>query len=101
LQALVSTEVGILFVQVPVIFLDGGDQIAAERKGVSRSWTHATYFRAVSRHYTPEGCKQKELELKHHRVSRNRRALRNVLMASSVAAVLAAGGSIWRTLTTG
>jgi hypothetical protein len=61
---------------------------------VSRSCTHATYFRAVSRHYTPEGCKQKELELKHHRVSRNRRALRNVLMASSVAAVLAAGGSI-------
>jgi rare lipoprotein A len=94
LQALVSTEVGILFVRVPVIFLDGGDQIAAERKGVSRSWAHATYFRAVSRHYTPEGCKQKELELKHHRVSRNRRALRNVLMGSSVAAVLTAGGSI-------
>jgi rare lipoprotein A len=61
---------------------------------MSRSCTHATYFRAVSRHYTPEGCKQKELELKHHRVSRNRGALRNVLMASSVAAVLAAGGSI-------
>ena len=62
--------------------------------GVSRSCTYATYFRAVSRHYTPEGCKQKELELKHNRVSRDRRALRNVLMASAVVAVLAVGGSI-------
>jgi hypothetical protein len=32
--------------------------------------------------------------LKHHRISRNRRAVRNVLMASAVAAVLAAGASI-------
>jgi rare lipoprotein A len=32
--------------------------------------------------------------LKHHRISRNRRAVRNVLMASAMAAVLAAGASI-------
>jgi hypothetical protein len=39
-------------------------------------------------------AKPKELELKHHRISRNRRAVRNVLMASALAAVLAAGASV-------
>jgi rare lipoprotein A len=34
------------------------------------------------------------LELKHHRISRNRRAVRNVLMASAMATVLAAGVSV-------
>jgi rare lipoprotein A len=37
---------------------------------------------------------KREFKLKNHRASRHRRALRNVLMASAMAAVLAAGGSI-------
>jgi hypothetical protein len=54
----------------------------------------ALHHAEVSEVPPPARGKQKELELKHHRVSHNRHALRNVLMASSVAAVLAAGGSI-------
>jgi rare lipoprotein A len=42
----------------------------------------------------PRAAKQKEFYLKHPRLSRSRRALRNVLVASAMAAVLGAGGSI-------
>jgi peptidoglycan lytic transglycosylase len=69
-------------------------QIATERTGCPGVALMRTNFRAISRHNAPEGGKQKELELKHHRISRDRRVLRNVLMAGAMAAVLAAVGSI-------
>jgi rare lipoprotein A len=62
--------------------------IAGGTNGVRPELHLQEYFHLAS------GREPKEFELKHHRISRNRRAVRNVLMASAMAAVLAAGASI-------